>query len=163
MHNPLRQSVVLVVLSSLAASAVLAAKPPKNPPPPPLPPVRYQIQYWTIPGAIEVQDIYDTNSAGQTVGSFRIDLNGDGISDASRAYLYDPSVDTEFGIDLNLLVSNIPGTNRSVRPGTKVPVTRRGRPERVVGIVPAGTNGTSWRKPVAQSTTSNTSAVPSSK
>ncbi len=74
---------------------------------PALPPVRYQVQLWTVPGAINY-DVTDTNNQRQTVGSVGVDLNGDGLGDASRGFLYDPDIDLEVGVDLNDVVVDIP-------------------------------------------------------
>lgn len=73
-----------------------------------LPPVRYQVQLWTIPGANWITEIGDTNSVGQVVGQFEFDRDGDGRSDTRRAFLYDPALDLECGFDLNLIVAGIP-------------------------------------------------------
>lgn len=99
---------IAIVALGLSADFAVAQKPGKGGGGPALPPVRYQVQFWTIPGAIYVGELNDTNSVGQTVGSFEFDRDGDGQTDTIRAYLYDPSVDLEYGIDLNLIVAGIP-------------------------------------------------------
>jgi len=86
---------------------------------PPPPPVKYQIQFWSIPGAIEIDDIYDTNNSGQTVGSYRIDLDGDGVFDTWHGYLYDPEINAQWGVDLNDIVQNIPA-GWSIRKATAI-------------------------------------------
>jgi probable HAF family extracellular repeat protein len=73
-----------------------AAK-PSPPPPPPLPPMRYQIQFWTTPSGEGY--VNGMNNLGQVVGRF---TGEDGLN---RAYLYDPAVDPALAVDLNTLVA----------------------------------------------------------
>ncbi len=105
-----RIQLAALVMLGLSATAVFAGKPVKNPPPPQ--PVESQVQFWSVAsvagGNVTVGDIYDTNSKLQTVGSCVIDYNSDGVTDATHGILYDPSVDTQYAIDLNTIVSNIP-------------------------------------------------------
>jgi hypothetical protein len=109
---------VAIVVLGLSADFAVAQKPIKNSPPPP-PPVYYQAQFWAVggpisgypvPGLLDINQVYDSNSRGQTVGAFRLDLDGDGAPDAngSRAYLYDPAVNLEYAVDLNQIVQGIP-------------------------------------------------------
>ncbi len=105
-------TIVALGLSTSLATTALAqgkGKPGKGGGGSTLPPVRYQVQFWTIPGAIYIGQVSDTNSFGQTVGSFEYDRDGDGRSDTLRAYLYDPDVDPAYRVDLNLIVAGIPG------------------------------------------------------
>ncbi|MBL8820142.1 MAG: hypothetical protein JNL58_29230 [Planctomyces sp.] len=99
---------VIASLSILTFSApAFAQKPPKGGGTT-LPPVRYQVQLWAVPGALSLDEVQDMNSQGQTVGSFNYDGNGDGAADARRAFLYDPNSNLEQGVDLNTVVNGIP-------------------------------------------------------
>ncbi len=102
------------VILTLSATIAMAGKPGNNPPPPPKP-VQYQPRLWTIPGSDYIQ-VFDTNNKLQTVGSCNVLVSG--ILEL-HAYLYDPSVDVALGIDLNLLVSNIPA-GWSIRRATAI-------------------------------------------
>jgi hypothetical protein len=77
-----------------------------KPKPAPLPPVRYQVQLWTVPG-FTVSEVNDTNNQCQTVGAAAADLNGDQVLDF-HGFIYDPAIDPEAGIDLNDIVVGIP-------------------------------------------------------
>jgi hypothetical protein len=67
---------------------------------PPLPPVRYDIQYWTIPGATSNSvSINGLNNPGQIVGWY-IDLGGH-----RRGYLYDPEIDPVSAVDLESMIA----------------------------------------------------------
>lgn len=110
MFRHFKLSLAAMVMLGIGAAVVQAGKPVK-PPLPPLPPVRYQVQFWTVPavtGNVYLGDVYDTNSALQTVGSCWIDTNGDGYTDETHAYLYDPIQDADFAVDLNSVVLGIP-------------------------------------------------------
>ncbi|XZE43923.1 hypothetical protein SH467x_003504 [Pirellulaceae bacterium SH467] len=74
---------------------------------PPLPPVRYQVQLWMVPGATNY-DVTDTNNQRQTVGSVGVDLDGNGVADGSHGFFYDPDLDLDIGLDLNDVVAGIP-------------------------------------------------------
>ncbi len=109
--NLLLTTIVALGLSTSLATTALAhgkGKPGGGGGGSTLPPVRYQVQFWTIQGANYIREIGDTNSAGQTVGQFEYDRDGDGRTDTARAFLYDPNVDPESGFDLNLIVAGIP-------------------------------------------------------
>jgi hypothetical protein len=73
-----------------------------------LPPVRYQVQLWTVTGADGPPEVLDMNNQEQTVGSIWVDLDGNGVGDRIHGFLYDPDIDREFGVDLNDIVVNIP-------------------------------------------------------
>lgn len=79
----------------------------KPTPPSPLPPVRYQVQLWTVPGAINLE-LRDTNNQMQTVGAAAVDLDNNGVSDSYHSFLYDPAIALGGGIDLNDIVAGIP-------------------------------------------------------
>jgi hypothetical protein len=100
---------IAIVAWGLSAEFAAAQKPRKNSPPPPPPPVYYQVQFYTVntPGALKLYNT-DTNNVGQTVGAFSIDLNGDGVADGNRAYLYDPAVNLDCAVNLNDIVLGIP-------------------------------------------------------
>jgi len=72
-----------------------------------LPPVRYQVQLWTVPGSKSDEPL-DMNNRQQTVGSSLRDLDGNGVGDRIIGFLYDPEIDPEIGVDLNEIVVNIP-------------------------------------------------------
>ena len=91
-------------LMILATPANAQSGKPKQPA---LPPVRYQVQLWSVPGATGF-DVSDTNNQRQTVGAATVDLNGDGVGDSRYGFLYDPSIDLEVGLDLNDIVAGIP-------------------------------------------------------
>lgn len=94
----------MMCLMILATPVKAQSGKPKQPP---LPPVRYQVQLWTVPGAINY-DVTDTNNQRQTVGSAGGDLDGDGVADGSHGFFYDPDIDLEVGLDLNDVVAGIP-------------------------------------------------------
>jgi hypothetical protein len=71
------------------------------------PPVLYQIQYFDMPN-LEYGEITDANNSGQVVGWYAFDLDGDGAGETWRAFLYDPALDADQAIDLNLIVAGIP-------------------------------------------------------
>ena len=72
-----------------------------------LPPVRYQVQLWTVSGAT-VQQVFDTNNQLQTVGSCLVDLDSDGVDDSQHGFLYVPAITPGVGVDLNDIVDGIP-------------------------------------------------------
>ena len=74
---------------------------------PNLPPVRYQIQLWTVLGAINLE-VIDTNNQRQTVGSIGVDTDSDGVADSNHGYLYDPNITLGVAVDLNDIVEGIP-------------------------------------------------------
>ena len=74
---------------------------------PSLPPVRYQVQLWTVPGA-KIYEVIDTNNQRQSVGSINVDTDNDGVADSNHGFLYDPVISLAFGVDLNDIVEGIP-------------------------------------------------------
>lgn len=106
----------LMCLMILTTPDMVQAGKPKPPPPPP--PVRYQVQLWTVPGAIW-HEVLDTNNKLQSVGSIGVDFDGDGVSDRTDAFLYDPGVTPGAGVDLNDIVFGIP-TGSYIRKATAI-------------------------------------------
>ncbi len=78
-----------------------------------LPPVRYQVQFYSIPGLDAEINYGDTNTKLQTVGRAR---TRDGLA---FAYYYDPAVDPENAVILNSVVSGIPD-GYSIRAATAI-------------------------------------------
>ncbi len=90
-----------LLMLGLSATALHAGKPGSNPPPPPPQPIKYQVQFWNVPGGTKNFSVLDTNNSGQTVGYYTIGVNSDGITLVQRAFLYDPDVNTLLAFDLN--------------------------------------------------------------
>jgi uncharacterized membrane protein len=93
-----RRGLIIGLLATAVALATwietsFGAKPA---PPPPLPPIRYRIQYWTIPNADPTTaSLNGMNNLGQIVGWYY------NLAGSRRGYLYDPlSIDSHVAVDL---------------------------------------------------------------
>jgi hypothetical protein len=109
---------LLVAVASLsiltASTSAYAQKPPKGGGGgSTLPSVRYQIQFYSIPGMNLAINYRDTNSKLQTVGRAYTPA---GIN---YAYYYDPAIDPAYAVVLNSVVSGIPD-GCSIRAATAI-------------------------------------------
>ena len=105
-------AVALLVTGStlFAAKGGSKGKPGGGEDPPP-PPVRYQFQLIDMPDSQSDDTrvfVRDINTFGQAVGSYFVDLDGDGVTDTFGPFLYDPQFPTAQAVDLNEIVSGIP-------------------------------------------------------